>query len=140
MWIAERARIATPAGEIVTLAHGARGFSVGEVVTLWRDDTTFRDFFIEMLAASSCEAFFWEMPPLDSGALAAAFECAIIRSNALARMRADDSDFAAHLRGPESIAAFPNLGGDALLIAPRKIADAECYGHIATFVRSAPRE
>ncbi len=140
MWIVERATIAAPAGGIVTLAHGARGLSVGEVVALWRDDAAFRNFFIEMLASSSCEAFFWEMPPLDSGALTAAFECAIIRSDALARMRADDSDFAVHLRGSGMIAVFPNLGGDALLIAPRKVADTECYGHIASFVRSAPRE
>jgi hypothetical protein len=44
------------------------------------------------------------------------------------------------LRGPEPVTVFDNLGGDALLIVPRKIADADCYGHIAAFLRRAPRE
>ncbi len=87
--------------------------------------------------AAPYPAFFWEMPPVDNGTLSRDFECAILRSGALARTQADDTDFAEHLRGPEPVAAFPNLSGDALLIAPRKIVDANCYGHIAAFVRGA---
>lgn len=122
------------------LASQVRALSVGDVIALWRDDAAFRDFFFAILAASPYEAFFWEMPPVDAGTLARDFECAVLRSGALARMQADDTDFAEHLCMAEPVAAFPNLSGDALLIAPRKIAAAESYGHIAAFVRGAPRD
>jgi hypothetical protein len=140
MWSATRQTLDHPAGEIVTLAGGDRALTVRDVIALWRDDAAFRDFFLATLAASPYPAFFWEMPTVDSGTLTRPFECAVLRSGALARMPADDTDFAEHLRGPEPVAAFPNLGSDALLIAPRKIADADFYGHIAAFVRGAPRE
>ena len=140
MWRAARQKLDEPAGEIVKLAGGDRALSVSDVIALWRDDAAFRDFFVAVLAASPYPAFFWEMPPMDSNTLADDFECAILRAGALARMQADDTDFAEHLHGEASVAAFPNLGGDALLIAPRKIEDAECYSHIAAFVRGAPRE
>ena len=140
MWRAARKSINDPAGEIVTLAVDARALSAADVIALWRGDETFRDFFVETLAASPYEAFFWELPPLNSDAILRPFECAILRGDVLARRRADDSDFAAHLHGPDLVAVFDNLGGDAVLIAPRKIVDADCYGHIAAFVREAPRE
>jgi hypothetical protein len=81
------------------------------------------------------------MPPVSRATLADPFACALIRGDALARMRADDSDFAEHLNAdPEPMTAFHNLGGDALLIAPRRMSEADCYGHIAAFVRAAPTE
>jgi hypothetical protein len=139
-WRTTRKSIADPVGEIVMLASQVRALSVGDVIALWRDDAAFRDFFFAILAASPYEAFFWEMPPVDAGTLARDFECAVLRSGTLARMQADDTDFAEHLCMAEPVAAFPNLSGDALLIAPRKIAAAESYGHIAAFVRGAPRD
>jgi len=140
IWTATRRTIAGPAGEIVTLSRDGRALCLGDVIGLWRDDEAFRDFFIAMLAASPFEAFFWEMPPLDEATLARTFECAIIGSGALARMQADDADFAGHLRDADKIAVFGNLSGDALLIVPTKIAAVEGYGHIASFVRTVPRD
>jgi len=140
MWTAKRRKIEGREGEIVSVAEGEHMLTMREVISLWRDDEAFRDFFIATLAASPYAAFFWEMPPLDDGALVNAYECAVIGGDVLARMRSDDSDFSEHLCGPEQVAVFDNLGGDALLIAPRQIADAESYGHIASFVRHAPRE
>lgn len=140
MWTAHRAAIDGRAGEIITLAENGRPLSVGGAIALWREDAAFRDFFTTTLAASPYQAFFWEMPPLTHATCADPFECALIRGDALAHMRADDADFTEHLSGTEPVVAFANLGGDALLIAPRGIADAQCYGHIAAFVRMAPRE
>ena len=139
MWIAKRCKIEGREGEIVSVSDGARSLNMGEVIALWRDTEAFRDFYIATLAASPYEAFFWEMPPTDNASLSQSYECALIRSGALARMQADDSDFAEHLHGTQLIAVFENLGGDALLVAPRKIASANCYGHIAAFLRCAPR-
>jgi hypothetical protein len=140
MWIARRQRIAEIDGETIVIAAGKRALSTEDVVAGWRDDAAFRDFFIAGLAATAYPAFFWEMPPVAQGALSQPFECAVIRGDGLARMRADDRDFEDHLGGADPVAAFPNLGGDALLIAPRRMSAADCYGHIAAFVRAAPRE
>ena len=107
----------------------------------WYWSESFRDLFIAELAASPYHAFFWEMPPVSREVLENPFECAVIGSDALAGMRADDSDFAEHLiDAKNSVASFPNLAGDALLIAPSKISNADCYVHIAAFLRDGPRE
>jgi len=140
MWTVERKEIAGRAGEILSITTGQRPLLAGEAIVLWREDASFREIFVAALAASAYPAFFWEMPPLAPATLSHPFECALICSDALARMRANDKDFAEHLRGADTIAVFPNLGGDALLVAPSKIADAGCYGHIAAFLRLGPRE
>jgi len=140
MWQARRQTIRAGWGETLALSQDGRALSVTGVIADWRDDAEFRDAFIAELATTRWPAFFWEMPPLMPATLAAPFECALIRSDALAQTRANDGDFAQHPRGSEAVAVFPNLGGDALLVAPSKIADAGCYGHIAAFLRSAPRE
>ncbi len=138
MWTTQRQTIRENWGETISLSADGRVLSVVDAIAGWRDDAAFRDVFIAALAATSFSAFFWELPPLTRATLCDPFECAVIRGDALARMRADDADFVQHLRGPEPVAVFPNLGGDALLIAPRRVSDADCYGHIAAFVRTAP--
>jgi hypothetical protein len=128
-------------GEIVSFERDGRALSAGEAIAGLRDDGSFRDLFIAALAASPYRAFFWEMPPVSRDALAAPFECALIPADALLRPRASDADFASHLNAAdaEQATAFPNLGGDALLIAPRRISDADCYAHLAAFLRLGPR-
>jgi len=141
MWKAHRQLISDNGAEILTIAVGERALTVAEAITGWRDDEAFRTFFVAELAATDYAAFFWEIPPVSRATLADPFACALIRGDALARMRADESDFAEHLNeGAESVAAFPNLGGDALLIAPRRMSEADCYGHLAAFARAAPLE
>jgi uncharacterized protein DUF6940 len=141
MWKTHRQRIGDNWGEIVTVDTDGRALTVAEAIAGWRDNEAFRAFFIAELAATAYPAYFWEMPPVERATLSHPFECALIRGDALARMRADDTDFSEHLNdGAESVAAFSNLGGDALLIAPRRMTDTDCYGHIAAFVRAAPPE
>lgn len=140
MWTAEHRKIADREGEILSIADGANALTLGNVIALWRGDAAFREFFAATLAASLYPAFFWELPPVERGAISHPFECVTIRSDALAQMRASEWDFAEHLETVDSIAVFPNLSGDAVLIAPRRIGDGDCYGHIAAFLREAPRE
>jgi hypothetical protein len=126
-------------GDIVTLATDGRALTVAETIAGWRDGEAFRAFFMTELAGSDCPAFFWEMPPVERRTLSKPFECAVIRGDALARMQADDTDFANYFRAdPAPVTSFHNLGGDALLIAPRRMTDTDCYGHIAAFARAAP--
>jgi hypothetical protein len=138
---AQRSLIRKDWGETIAIAADGRALTVGDVAAGWRDDEAFRDLFIATLAASPYPAFFWEMPPVSRDELSKPFECAVIGSEALALMRADDSDFAEHLiAATGSVASFRNLGGDALLVAPSKIFSADCYAHFAAFLRDGPRE
>jgi len=141
IWKARRQVIDCNCGEAIGIAAGQRALSVADAIAGWRDNEAFRDFFIAELATTGYPAFFWELPPVKHASLSNPFECAVIRGDALARMHADDSDFTEHFDATsDSVVVFRNLGGDALLIAPRRASDADCYGHIAAFVRSAPRE
>ncbi|HEY8699152.1 MAG TPA: hypothetical protein VIM02_16230 [Rhizomicrobium sp.] len=141
VWKTRRDPVSNRSGEILTVASGGRDLAVRDVIAGWRDDEAFRAFFVAELAATTYPAYFWEMPPVERATLSHPFECALIRGDALARMQADDTDFASHLNsGSASVTSFRNLGGDALLIVPRRMSDADCYGHIAAFARVAPPE
>ncbi|HWY14748.1 MAG TPA: hypothetical protein VNX86_06375 [Rhizomicrobium sp.] len=106
----------------------------------WRDNEEFRAFFIAGLAATDFPAFFWEMPPIRRGQSEIDYEYVAIRSDGLEQLHPDARAFDSKFEAPASasVVTFRNLGGDAVLVAPKKISDLESYGHIATFVRSAP--
>jgi hypothetical protein len=141
MWKTQRSDIKGQRGEAIALIANGHPLTFENVVAGWRDNEAFRDLFIAELAASSYPAFFWELPALSRTAISNPFECVMIRSDALADMRSDPSDFANHLKpGGRVVVSFRNLGGDAVLIVPRQISGLDCYGHFATFVREAPRE
>ncbi len=140
-WTAHRTAIGTPAGEKVTILAGGRAMTFAEAVAAWRGDESFAAFTVATLAASPYPAFFWEMPPIRRGALDRPYEYVVVGSDELARLRPDSSAFGANLEaGGEAgtVRAFPNLGGDAMLIAPAPIAGARAYGHIGAFARLAP--
>jgi hypothetical protein len=138
---ARRRSIENGRGEIIQFVEEDRLLTAQQLITRWREDERFRDLFIAKLAASPHPGFFWELPPLSKVVVQEPFECAVLRSDALARMRADPSDFADQLKAATgSVTSFPNLGGDALLIVPCRVSSADCYGHFAAFVRDAPRE
>ena len=94
MWTTQRQTIRENWGETISLSADGRVLTVVDAIAGWRDDAAFRDVFIAELAASPFPAFFWELPPLTRATLSEPFECAVIRGDALARMRADDADFA----------------------------------------------
>ena len=57
-------------------------------------------------------------------------------------LTAEPDAFRAHLDGtpPGSlVAVFPNLGGDAILVAPTAGDDGRGYPHLAAFLRAAPQ-
>lgn len=147
----------------LTAAATGRCLAVGEVARLWRDDVAFAAWFQSLLASSSFEAYFWEVPPVNSATFARTpYEHTLVR-NRWGFQPADSSDFAQHLEGAcargESCVAFPNLGRDAMLVAPcdqagppparardhgtlyersRGPVDAEsAYGHLGAFARGA---
>lgn len=138
-WVAQRETIIPGSAEKIVIAREGRPLTFGEVIAAWRDDAVFRAFYCGTLAAAAYPAFFWEMPPIRRGLTDAPYEFVLIRSDALARMAPDSEAFAAEFKTAGNfVATFPNLGGDATLVAPEQIAAATCYAHLAAFARMGP--
>jgi len=139
VWVAQRETVVPGYSEKIVLAKDERPLTFAEALAGWRDDPVFRAFTCATLAAAPYPAFFWEMPPIRRGHTDAAYECMVIRSDALARMAPDTDAFAAQFRSAgDIVATFPNLGGDAVLLAPEQIAASTSYAHLAAFVRTGP--
>jgi hypothetical protein len=139
MYAAQRTTIRDNFSEKVVITQNGRALTFADVIAAWRDDSAFRAFYCAQLAAAPYPAFFWEMPPIRRGQTDVPYEFMLIRSDALARMPPDEEAFASQFGAAESdVATFPNLGGDAILVAPKQIAPPQTYSHLAAFVRAAP--
>lgn len=115
--------------------------SWSEVLTGWRDAPAFRRVFIDMLAAAPWESCYWETPAVSAGTLREPFEFVLVDSPLLAGVAPEPEVFREHFTGPDTsdgIAVFPNLGGDAVLVAPCPGGAGTGYAHLADFCRSAP--
>jgi hypothetical protein len=83
-------------------------------------------------------AYFWETPALRHDHEDGPAEFVVVENTSLARARPDASAFAAVFDGTHSaVATFPNLAGDAVLVAPHPT-HAPDSAHLAACVRSAP--
>src|SRR5689334_7232805 len=140
MWTAKLERLSEASCGVQVVAADGAPLSVAAGMALAERAAAFRDFLSETLKATPFPAFFWEMPPVTGSTLDVGFEFVLTDAPALAAVRPDAAPFAAHFAAPAagSVLAFPNLGGDALLIVPRPAAPPECYPHLARFLRTAP--
>jgi len=139
-WGVEREVVRSEVSEKIVILNGERQLMFAEVIAAWREDAVFRAFYCATLAAASWPAFFWEMPPIRRGHTDVPYEFMLIRSDGLARMQPDAEAFAQQFKSTSNfVATFPNLGGDAMLVAPEQIAASSSYAHLAAFVRSAPQ-
>lgn len=122
------------------LAGESGTLSFREVVALWRDNPAFGCFFTSLLKEHPFEAFFWECPPVTVETQNKDFEFVLVESGALPGLKPDASTFKSQFMAQKSkaVIAFPNLGGDAVLVVPAPIAEPGCYTHLAQFVRRAP--
>ena len=138
MWTTRSEQSPSPGTLRFAVDLDSRPATVADVPRGWRDDAGFRSLFSGLLAAAPFGEFRWETPAVTAGTLTRPFECVVLDSPGLAGTP-DPEAFAAHLAGAESgVAVFPNLGGDAVLVAPRPVGDRSAYGHLAAFVRLAP--
>jgi len=143
MWTWHLQATADPSAYTATLRHDAETVTVAAFLDALLDDAAFRAFWTAQLRTIPFKAYCWEMPPLSPSRLEQPFECAFVESPMLARVVADASPFAepfAQSAPAAAIATFENLGRDALLVAPKPLADAAVYPHLATFLRHGPAE
>lgn len=111
-----------------------------DIVDKWQHDEGFRTFFLSLLADTPFPAYFWETPPVTAGTVGQRFEFVLVDSPLLANIYPDPSAFECYFESnaDDGIVTFPNLGGDALLVAPCPLGPLSVYPHIAAFVRGAP--
>jgi len=117
--------------------------SYAKAIERWQSDSAFRAFFSSVLADAPYSAYLWETPPIAQSTSTRAFEFALVDSPQLARSIPDPDAFASHFEASdpgEGVSVFPNLGGDALLVAPMPQAPLIAYSHLAAFVRTGPAE
>lgn len=111
------------------------------VIALWQSDPDFRLFFIQLLRDAPFAAYFWETPPLTSGAFGRDFEFVLVKSNSLASVRPEPGPFRNQFpKAVNGVASFPNLSGDAFLLAPAPLSEDKHYSHLAAFVRHASED
>jgi hypothetical protein len=120
--------------------RGAGVLTWRDVIELWQGDAAFRDCFTAALGEAPYEHFFFETPALTELSVAEPFECVVVDAPQLAHCVAEADTFAAHIgdgRGTDGARTFPNLGGDAWLVAPCENGPLDHYAHLAKFVREA---
>ena len=112
--------------------------SYANVIQKWQRDSEFRDFFINLLRSSPFPAFRWETPPVTDASADQPFEFVLLDSPEIA-LCPDPAAFAEHFEvaGPGGVIEFPNLGGDAILIAPVPDIPGADFGHLAAYLRNS---
>ena len=132
-------------GRVVNVMYrksNGKFLTYAEFVELLVRDVGFCRFHNDVLAAAPFEAFFWETRPITKATAALrSFSYVIVNAPSLATKSPDIHSFAAAFDGDdEFVTTIPNLGGDALLVIPRKLDASYKYTHIAAFTRHAPKE
>jgi hypothetical protein len=121
-----------------TLTEGGTPLTSAQVIGLLNSSQVFRRFFNTILVKSAFEAFFWETPAISTLTINNAFEFVLVKSDSLSRTRPNTTPFQKYFADNREVVHFSNLGGDAYLIVPCRLAAKECYAHLAAFVREAP--
>lgn len=119
------------------ISHNGRQLTFADILTLWRDDASFRVYFSTLLADSPFAAYRWETPCVTTATLSRDFEFVLLRSDSLARA-VDERAFAEHFDADSEVVTFPNLGRDAVMVVPCPVGAHTIYGHLASFVRNGP--
>ncbi|MDX2071611.1 MAG: hypothetical protein SFV55_24485 [Haliscomenobacter sp.] len=112
--------------------------SFAQVIQLWQNSTPFCSYFNTLLAEIPFEAYYWEVAPITQTQTSLPFEFVVINSTPLRHIIPDQSAFQEYFAANKAVVDFLNLGKDAHLLVPTPIGDANCYAHLAQFVRHAP--
>lgn len=138
-------RVATsdvPAGHKYRVFGDDSGLSFRQFFDLLRSSHDFSDWYSATLASFGAPAFYWELPPLTTETLDDDMEFVLIEAPLLARLPPDPTPFASlfEQHPAEDVVVFPNLGGDAILVAPCPRGSDDVYPHLATFLRSGDKD
>ncbi len=126
----------------IRISEGDRPVAVRSFLNALQTEARVGSWFGACLAALPWRAFYWECPALTVATLGDPFECVTLEAPSLIGLAAEPDAFRAHLNAapPGSlVAVFPNLSGDAVLVAPTEGDDGRGYPHLGSFLRAAPQ-
>ncbi|MEM7512507.1 MAG: hypothetical protein AAF388_16350 [Bacteroidota bacterium] len=123
--------------ERITISSDNQLLTFREVFTLWKNDPDFVERYRQEILQAGGGAFFWEHPPLREIDLDQAYEVKLVKTNSFDSRTVDEQTFREHFRPDKQVVIFPNLGGDAPLIAPVNHKEKETYKHFGAFLRKA---
>lgn len=131
-----------PAGHKYRVFGDDSHLSFQQFFDLLRTSDDFADWYSGALASFDAAAFYWELPPLTNETLDDELEFVLIDAPLLARLPPDPAPFAPlfEQHPGEDVVVFPNLGGDALLVAPCPRGSVDAYSHLAAFLRSGDKD
>ncbi len=130
------------AGVRIGISEGDRPVTAQSVLNALQTEPRVGSWFGACLNALPWRAIYWECPALTPASLSDPFECVALEVPSLMGLTAEPDAFRAHLDAapPGSlVAVFPNLSGDAILVAPTERNDGRGYPHLADFLRAAPQ-
>lgn len=124
------------------ISHGGSTLAYASVLDLWQSDQRFCDDFTSLLSDSPFAGFRWETPAITESTVDRPFEFVLINTPGYATRKADANTYSQYFTDDDidaGIVTFPNLRGDATLVVPSPRTSDTAYGHLAAFVRDAPR-
>jgi|LakMenEpi03Aug12_release.lakeMendotaPanAssembly.Ray.scaffolds.fasta_scaffold616745_2 hypothetical protein len=125
------------------LMRDAASLSFSDVLDLWQSDSGFRNYYADLLAESPYAAYRWETPALTTGNADQPFQFVLLNSPGFSSRQTDSTTYASYFTADDTkfgVVSFDNLSGDATLVVPSPRADMSAYGHLAAFVRNAPKK
>lgn len=126
-----------------TLQRNGKVLTFAEVLEGWQGDAEFRSYFTQLLVDSPFGAFRWETPALTQGTAQRPFEFVLLSSPSFQSRVTDADTFKSFFSSSDvnaGIVAFASLKGDATMIVPSPRASNDVYGHLASFLRKAPKQ
>ena len=140
MWSVETEQVEPGRVTSHWILKGSDSLTYGEFIDNLETDQRFREFFVNDLRQSSYAAYRWETPPVTRSTFSRNFEFVLLNCPQLDRP-IDAQSFSDKFKQAENegVIECSNISGDATMVIPCPIAESnECYGHLASFVRSAP--
>ena len=140
MWEAATSNIA--AGHKYRISGDDSNLSFRRFFELLGSSEDFADWYSGTLVAFEATAFYWEFPPLTNSIIDDDSEFVLIDAPLLARLPPEPAPFASQFekRSGDDVVVFPNLGGDAVLIAPCPRGPTDAYPHLAAFLRQGEKD
>ena len=125
-----------------TLKHDTAALSFSDVLDLWISDSDFRRYFTQLLADSPFSAYRWETHALTVSNATQAFQFVLLNSPGFCSRTTDQTTYNSYFTADNTdhgIVSFANINGDATLVVPSPRTTIDAYGHLAAFIRGAPR-
>jgi len=126
-------------GQMVSIYSNGEIVSCGDALSMWISDEVFRVYFMNLLTETPYPAIRWETPPMTIHSMDQPFEFVVINSPELTGStdRTTFRDLFDQIPAG-GVGAFPNLGGDAIMVLPGPIDTRSGYGHLLSFLNTAP--